>query len=127
MKIKEISGKGVWLRNFQIRKAYCPELKHGLMGFFPAIFKDDDKRIVVCLSKDLAEKVVKMLPDRKSKIGELPVLANVVDAYCFDLNFFHRGFDDAMEREELRILTEAEFEKIKKQEPFMWAPGLINS
>lgn len=107
---------------FEIVRGYFLELKHGLMGFFPAIFSDDQKRIVVTLDKELISKVWRMLEPRSSKLHS--VLFYVVKGH-------NVAFAESSDRERSQQeypLTEEEFDALTAQndKPFEWASGLLN-
>lgn len=109
---------------YEIKQGYWLQLEHGLMGFFPAIFADDRKRLVITLDKELIVKVWRMLSPRRSKIGEN--LFYVVK----DLGVAYANIDDKEMSEPDRYLTQEEFDQLTADEsarPFAWAPGLLGA
>ncbi|MFC1594802.1 hypothetical protein ACFL3E_00020 [Patescibacteria group bacterium] len=117
--LSEVMSKD--LAGFQLVKAYNAELKHGLMGFFPAIFKDNDD-IVVCIDVNLLKKVCELLTPRKMKISGFLALVNIEQRFGFDIRN-----DNEEKTKPLHILTEEEFTRrtTAEEEPFRWTPGLI--
>ncbi len=110
--------------SYELQVGYFLSLEHGLMGFFPAIFADDSKRVVVTLSKPLIEKVWKMLPPRKSRLSHNTFYVVKTHSVAFaDVDDKERSGPD-------RYLTEEEFEQLTsdpENKPFKWAPGLIGN
>mgnify|MGYP000477648940 CR=1 FL=1 len=112
---------------YEIKQGFYLELKHDLMGFFPAIFADELKRIVVTLDKGLILKVLETLSPRRYSLRES--LFYVVEK--FDVAYPHLG-ESGYNRESSvpqRYLTEEEFNLLTAEEgkPFRWAPGLIGN
>ncbi len=126
MKFKEVLDEH--LCTYRINRIYLLELKHTLMGFFPAIFTDDPDEIIVCTSKELIEKVRDTLPPRESKINEMVALINTEKEIAFDLRHLtDNDFDIAGEKESLSLLSKKRFAELTKdgKKPFRWAPGLL--
>ncbi len=121
MKLADVMDED--LAGFKLAEAYFLELSHGLMGFFPAIFKKD-KEMMVCLDKSLLKKVWSRLPRKKAKVVEAIVLVSMEGSF---------GFDVRNENKEnvkpVHILLEQEFNQLIKKNkdtsPFEWAPGLL--
>ncbi len=110
------------LSGFQQIQVYYLELEHGLMGFFPALISETGE-IVVCLNKELLEKVKKLLPRRRCKQGQLQILANTEGCYGFEV-----GNPSGDKTKPLHILTEKEFtQRSSEERPFKWAPGLVSN
>lgn len=107
---------------YQIRPGYFAQLKHGLMGFFPAIFVDDPKRIVVTFSRGLIAKVLETLPPREFLVGEN--LFYIVEK--FGVAF--ANIEDKEQSVPYHYLTEDEFLQLTAdcKKPFKWAPGLLS-
>lgn len=109
--------------SYEIKPGFFAQLDHHLMGFFPAIFAEDRKRVVVTLSRELMIKVLETLPPRKFRIGE-----NLF--YVFkDHGVAYANIDDKESSTPDRYLTEEEFLKLTAdgKKPFKWAPGLIGA
>lgn len=117
--------KGNWQEDgYQFMKLYFLELKHGLMGCYPAVFSSDKKRIVFTTDLRLLERVWQNLEPRESKIRSLLAYVNL------GLNIGYIDPESPDDREKMkpfRILSIAELEGLAgKEKPFWWAFGLIN-
>ena len=111
---------GMPLTNYQLVIGYILELKHSLMGFFPAVITESEE-IVVCLTRPLLEEVWNLLPKKRAKIREILLLVNLEECFGFDIQN-----ENKKDTEQVHILSEKEFTELKKQEnPFKWTPGLI--
>ncbi|MDD5340942.1 MAG: hypothetical protein PHC97_00720 [Patescibacteria group bacterium] len=111
------------LAGWQIAYYHCLKLKHGLMGYFPAIttatVDATEPEIVGVLDKKLLRKVWQTLPKREAKIDTLLVLANTEKGIAFDL----KGDVEIMP---LKIFSKKEIDELlTKENPFRWSPGLI--
>lgn len=109
--------------SYVTKPGYFAQLEHGLMGFFPAIFADDPKRIVVTLDRELLCDVVKTLTPRRFRISEN--LFYVIE----DQGVAYANIDDKERSVPDRFLTREEFTDLtaKNEKPFEWAPGLIGN
>lgn len=117
------------LNDWTLRTGYYLELKHGLMGTFPALMRRN-KRVVVCLTEGLMHQVASRLPARDNTIGSALFLVNEKAKVAFSLSGLPSLPDDATRREACYLLTNKEFEALVsrcKRSPFIWAPGLISS
>ena len=120
------------LAGWKIANAYFLELAHGLMGFFPAIFNDEQKEMFLCLEKPLIEDVCKHLPPRRCKINEIQVLVNETKGLAFTLDRIKEELYSDKENKDthIRVLTRQEFNRLTakpRAKPFKWAPGLIGN
>lgn len=116
--LKDLKEDKEALTHYQIKPCYYLELKHGLMGFFPAII-NGTKRMIITTDKGLIEKIWERLSPRKSIMNE-------------DLFYVHKdglvgypakhwvGDEKA---EACHLMTQKEFDILTN--PFKWAPGLI--
>lgn len=118
--------KGDWKADgFVSGLVYCLELRHGLMGFFPAIFSAGKKRIVFVTDLQLLERVWVMLDPCEARINEVRAYIHPDKA----LFYVHKVGINQEEEVPRRLLTENEFDKLagqrRKKVPFEWAPGLL--
>lgn len=117
--------KGDWQKDgYQLMKVYCLHLKHGMIGFFPAIFCSDKQRMVFTMGLPILQKVWVTLEPREAVIATLTAYVNL------GLGIGYIDPPDVMDREEkkpFKILTEVEFNDLtgKEEAPFAWAFGLI--
>lgn len=116
--------KGDWQKDYVLKRAYYAELSHGLMGFFPAVFSLDDRRMVVTTDLRLMERVWQLLEPRDAKLREAVAYINESTAIAY------LYADSTLERENrkpFKVLTVSEFESlaVAKEQPFKWAFGLI--
>lgn len=112
---------------FELRVGYSLELTHGLMGYFPAIFKDTE-RIVLVFKRELLEAVLKMLPRRRSKINETLFYVNQLEGIAFPLST-QQKLEDLLSGTPLEVLTQSEFDQVAADgvAPFSWKPGLVSN
>ena len=120
LKLKHIKSKD--LSGFQHLIGHYVELKHGLMGCFPAII-DETNEMIICTDKNVLLDILETLPRKECKFGELQMLVNIKDNIGFVLNHFNQD-----EAEAERIFTKEEFEQRKSstQQPYRWAAGVIS-
>jgi hypothetical protein len=120
------------LTSWKLTWAYHLELDHSLMGFFPAEFKDEDRRdIIVCLDPSLLAQVGSFLKPRECKIVGSKVLANESESIAFDLSVIVDGRydDEPIAKNKLTLFTSDRLNKLMDTEhrddiPFRWSPGL---
>jgi len=101
------------------------QLKHGLMGQFPALFSHTMEPFI-CVDRELLKKVWERLPRKKAEIIEILILFHPGSNTCFSLE--GRG-KERLKTEPLTVLTEedlTEMTAVEGAEPFKWAPGLIS-
>ncbi len=120
LQLKDKSG-------YELTSCYSLQLKHGLMGYFPAVFARDLERIVTTPDLLLLKKVWAVLTPRDSK----------VDIQLFYINkqlMVGYPLGDASERDlkqskPEKLLSQEEFDRLaaKGKKPFQWAPGLIGN
>ena len=124
-KLSDIIGKD--LGNFHLTWAYFLELSHGLIGVFPALITET-KEPFVCLNESLLEKVKKLLPERKSKVSEMLVLATVGDSKDNPHLYFNlRSVEELEETRPFKVLSEEDINTLSAIHGSLeWAPGLIS-
>ena len=111
---------------YKLRRGYFLQLKHGLMGFFPAIIPGED-RVVVSLDPELLREVWAILPPRRSEMvsnlfyvnEELGVGFPILETNDFGMESSRP--DKMLTREEFSALIAAE------PTPFRWARGLVGN
>jgi len=110
--------------DYRIEYVYYLQLKHSLIGFFPALIKEvDQSRIVLTTNKDLLEKVWRKLSPRKSEIRMSEYYIHNEEPIGYML-YYYKGNDASLPK---KLLTEKEFLSLieKNDNPFEWAPGLV--
>lgn len=107
-----------------IKDFYLLELKHGLMGFFPAIVKSE-KRPIITTDRALLLRIWPMLSPRKSQVTKNLGYVNETLGLLYPI----LGNDEFYQEESKpqKLLTVEEFERVTRDgaNPFGWAPGLI--
>lgn len=106
------------------RACYALEIKHGLMGFFPAIVRET-KIMVVVPDKELIFRVWKSLDPRDSKIISRECMVNESGTVAYSMQL---GSDfDKIQSRPLKLFKASEIEELfaKDATPFAWAPGLF--
>jgi hypothetical protein len=107
---------------YQIQSVYSLELKHGLMGSFPAIYRET-QIIVVTTNENLIREVWKTLSPRRSILNCNDFYVNEQLGVGYPLPTWFREADNCPA---MRLLTLQRYnELMKTREPFQWAPGLI--
>ena len=115
---------------YKLRFIFSLQLKHGLMGYFPAIVASS-RRVLLTLNKEALVAVWKSLSPRRSEMltslayvnEELMLAYPVLGASNFDLKDSEPQLLFSKEELELRLMTAK-----KGGEPyFKWAPGLISN
>ena len=121
--------KGDWrAEGYELKKVYFLHLKHGLMGFFPAIFSSDESRIIFTTDLNLLEKVWQTLKFKRASLEEN--LAYVNEKH--GIVYLEASYPEERERREPeKLLTIEEFENLEKENEmekvFRWAFGLMGS
>jgi hypothetical protein len=107
---------------YQLHTGYILELQHGLMGFFPAIFKTT-KKIVVMLDLELLKKVAATLTPRPFTITSNIFQVNQKLGVAYPM------LTNTEDSKPQVVLTDAELNRLTAEDshPFEWAPGLIGS
>jgi hypothetical protein len=122
LSLKDVMGTD--LAGYQLVYGHFLELKHGLMGFFPARVKGT-KEVVLCVDETVLAEVEALLSKRERKRGRILLLANLVQAKGFNLT------NDPNENiSPMYILTQDEFVRLVKEkgsDAFEWAPGLVGN
>lgn len=109
---------------FELQYVYYLEIKHGLMGFFPAILSSD-KRIIFTTDLRLLERVWKILDPRRATVRMEMAYVNRE----LGLFYIERNRPEEREDEEpSKLLTTTEFDKLvgsnEAPPPFIWTSGL---
>jgi hypothetical protein len=110
-------------QGYRLEKVFYVQLDHGLMGFFPAVI-DSQKRVVVCLDRDLLVNIWKTLDARESKMSSQSFYVNEQKGIAYaDVSY---QFEKERSKPE-KILTRNEYATILEKEPdaIAWAPGLF--
>ena len=109
------------LDGWKISTCYFLELKHELMGTFPAITVDKKQEVVVS-DKNLLRQVWAHIDKRPARVRSFTAIIHEKDGIAFMLD--STAINDA---EPLHCFSEKEIEKLcRKTHPFKWMPGLIN-
>ena len=113
-------------KDFGITVVYFLELSHGLMGFFPAVFTADTKRVVLTSDLLLLKAVWETLTPRRSQIGQAYFCLNPVLSIGYEVRG-DSGGDEQKRSKPQQILTREEFDRLIAEvgEPFQWALGLV--
>lgn len=111
------------LSDFRIGMGYWLELKHGLMGTFPALTTKDDEPFF-CLNEDAVRKALSLLSKRSFRINKTLLLINEKKKTAFDLLVVVRRWDRGEESESAPIFTEDDLGGMKVGD-LKWAPGLV--
>jgi hypothetical protein len=118
--------KGDWeLEGYFYGKVFFLELEHDCLNTFPAILTSDTKRAVITSEVTILEQVWKKLDPR-------PATFRSKDAYINEsLGILYLEQLMPADRENskpVKLLTQAEFEKLPKtEEVFCWALGLLSN
>ncbi|MDE2188663.1 MAG: hypothetical protein KGJ35_02970 [Patescibacteria group bacterium] len=117
MKLSDLTG-------WKVVEGYMAELKHGLMGYFPAVTTKDEQPFV-CLDKEVLKKILGLLSKREFKVEKLLILANEESCQAFCLGTLKYNWEMERESETLDIITAKKLEEMNSPKFFKWAPGLI--
>lgn len=114
---KKLQGEN----GFSLQDVFVLELKHGLMGCFPAVIDSTDEP-VACLDLEVLKRVWPLLRCREAKVTTIRALASAKHGLAFNLDSL--SGDDVPP---LKILTHEGFDDLTRQfeEPFRWAYGLV--
>jgi len=115
------------LAGWQICPCYLLELKHGLMGFFPAI-TDRTNVLVVVTNPKFLWPVWDKLPHRNCKVTAFLAVVHVASGIAFHLsNLGDNSIQDS--RHSLRVFSREDIAYLiaGEAEPFRWAPGLFGA
>lgn len=110
---------------FELRIGYYLELKHTLMGCFPAIVKNDPLRLILVFEKELLADLAKHLTPRRSKVSSGLYFVNMKTMEACAVSGYNLA--EAMNNEVFLAFSRAEFDRLIADgaKPFSWAPGLI--
>ncbi|MDE2311749.1 MAG: hypothetical protein KGJ93_01495 [Patescibacteria group bacterium] len=116
-------------QGYEIRTGYSLQLKHGLMGYFPAIYKQTEGRadIVVTFDRELMQEVWKTMSPRRSQLDESQFFVNQQTGVCYPM--LGNTKYEQEHSEPIVFLTREEFVQLMAADPhpFEWAPGLIGN
>jgi hypothetical protein len=112
-------------KEYELTTCYMLEIKHGLMGFFPAI-RTGTKKILITSDKALMFRVWRSLEPRDSRVIASEYMMNSVIGVAYPMAI--TDFEKEQSRP-LKIFSTAEVDALFKAEssPFEWAPGLIGA
>jgi hypothetical protein len=119
---------------WRISEGYYIQLKHGLMGTFPAIISKTGNDFV-CLTQEDVTKVVSLLPKRPYEATNTLFYINEKEKIAFilsdlgekwRLNSYEKNceYRENYESKSVVLLTKEDVEKMKSGD-LKWAPGLI--
>ena len=86
------------LSDFRIGMGYWLELKHGLMGTFPALTTKDDEPFF-CLNEGAVKMALSLLSKRPFRIEKVLLLINEKKKMAFDLLAVVQRWDNGKEYE----------------------------
>ncbi len=108
---------------FKLAVGYFAELKHGLMGNFPAI-ENESEEMVITTDFELLKQVCAMLTPRPFKFGTQLIYVNRETGIAYSI--LSTDAKKLGESTPFQTLTRTRFQElIKKEKPFKWAPGLV--
>jgi len=117
------------LMGYQLAWGYHLELEHGLMGFFPAVVRNDEienEPIAICLNKTSLRKVWDRLEARPAKIGRTLLLVTPDQDKGFSVTAFANYIGGSRKPGPMPVLTDEALNKLcELEKPFAWACGLI--
>lgn len=109
---------------YELVICYSLQLRHSLMGYFPAVFAGNLARIVTTPDLSLLKKVWAMLTPRDSKVDITLFYVNKQLMVGYAMN--DASEYNLKQRKPEKLLTQEEFDQLTTGEnPFRWAPGLI--
>jgi hypothetical protein len=110
---------------YEIKEIYALSLEHGLMGYFPAVFVEKRKRIIITSDPSLIFRVWESLEPRKSRLDTELAWVNESLSICYLIKG-HSEHDKLTSRPH-RLLNEEEHRILKQDgaQPYRWAPGLF--
>lgn len=110
--------------DYKLANVYYLELVHNLMGFFPAVIINSNRRMVLTTSKKLLIKIWEKLEPRDSKIGSQMFYLHKIHPVGYPIS---NSPSRQEENVPLLLLNEDEYEKMLKEneKPFKWSPGLL--
>ncbi|MDO8623735.1 MAG: hypothetical protein Q7R54_00010 [bacterium] len=120
LQLKDKSG-------YELVVCYSLQLRHGLMGFFPAVFAEDVKRIVTTPDLLLLKKVWAMLTPRDSKVDI--TLFYINKQLMVGYAIVGTDEDELKRSKPEKLLSQEEFDQlyVAGGVVFRWAPGLIGN
>ena len=107
---------------YRLAVCHYVELRHDLMGFFPAI-NPKTRRMIVASDRELMFRIWKTLPTCESKIGMFVCYVNYQKGVAF------QWADEVWKQETSRpmqLVTRNQFAGLKRPPRFAWAPGLLS-
>lgn len=117
---------GIDLAGHTLTFAYYLHINHGLMGFHPAILREDpegDDTFIVARRRSDLKIVWDELPPCRAKIGVFLGLIHEASGRIFDVS---GDIDRLRSRKPLRVYSAAELTKLVDSPGFQWAPGVLS-
>lgn len=111
---------------FELRFCYYLQIKHGLMGFFPAIITETEK-IVLVLDSDLIAPIWGSLDPKRSEVVKGLFYVNKQTGAAFSMS--GEAWKELFSFESWQILSRSEFERITANgaRPFCWVAGILGA
>lgn len=122
--LKELLDSGK-REDFNLMRCYYLRIKHGLMGEFPVITKNN-RIVVITPDKDSMSQIWKSLAPKESEVVTAECIVNT----AIGVGYFMR--EDKFEQElskPYKIFSKEEIQVLfaKDTQPFQWAPGLLGA
>lgn len=124
--MKDLSG-------FRITVGYFAQIKHSLMGMFPALVTTEDgvkekqSQIAFCIERETLRAILMRLPPEDFRITKMLVLADEERKIAFSLKALDENWSINRNTENLQILTLEDVQKRQEFDTFTWAIGLLSS
>lgn len=111
-------------QNYTLKTCYYLELKHGLMGTFPAILKDTEV-VVLVSEKELILSVWKSLKPNDSRVVPWEYMTDEKVGVAYPMQIG----EEQRHSLPLKLFTREEVEKlfVEDKNPFKWETGLIGA
>ena len=115
--LRDLFGKD--LTDWQISPVYFLQLRHSLMGVFPAIDRCDN--VIIVPRKNMLPLVWDRLPRRSAQVSHFVALWHPEMGIGFNMDLHQNG-----DAPVLKIFSQEEIDLLTKiPGSFEWAPGLI--
>jgi hypothetical protein len=110
---------------FRLAMGHYAELKHGLMGTFPAI-ESKSGNMIMTTDLELLKQVCATLPARQFRFGAQLIYVNIESGVAYPVL---DTYEQSLERSKpFKTFTRERFEELSKMEcPFRWTPGLVSN
>lgn len=118
------------LAGYRLMTCYWVELKHGLMGTYPALTIEPED-IFFCTDKQTLGEILKILPRQRFKVNSSLALVNEANHVAFDITAMVSCHKIKEDSDSVCIISAedlANMQKTRKSNKplFKWAPGLIS-